>query len=103
MYCDLQNINRCYSCREAAICVKESVGNVEISFRLGDVGADARMNRLYDDIRTVESIFLEDVDIHLDLDIAGVCSGGIADDAIHEIPQVNSADQSRWPGRHVLE
>ncbi len=86
MYCDLQNIIRCYSHREAAICVEESVGNIEISFRLGDVGANARMNRFYNDIRTVESIFLEDVDIRLNLDVVSICSGRIADDAIHEIP-----------------
>jgi hypothetical protein len=46
---------------------------------------------------------VEDVDICLDLDIVGVCSGGIAAGAIHEIPHVNSVDQSGWPRRHVLE
>jgi hypothetical protein len=85
IYCDLQTVVRCCSRCEATIRVEESVGHVQMSIRLSDKGANARLNRIHDDIGAIESAFLEDVDVCLNLDAVGVCSGSIIDDTIHEV------------------
>jgi hypothetical protein len=85
-------------CRcKAAICVEECIRNIYISSWVWNIGTNTCRNRIYDNIGAVEPIFLGDVNVCSNLDVVGVSSGRIVNDAIHKVAQVNCISQSQWP------
>jgi len=61
---------------------------------------DAGANWLGDDVGTVEAVFIEDVDIRVDLEVIRSDPSRVVGNGVDEITQVDDARES-WLLRHV--
>lgn len=87
LHADLQSAVRRQSRREATVGVYESARKVEFSLFLRQISMDADANGIGSDVRMLEAVFLEDVEICLDLDVVwSIFSSRVICNGIDEIP-----------------